>query len=406
MNPTSKASSMRLLALALLPVAALALAQRGPALAPPAAGDLVVGQLVAGVRTPAADVERRPLEFFQPLAADTRLEAAPPHLAESREYWQRVDGDALRAGYALALTAPGAVVLVSPAAGAEPLVRSQLAIDSNGSRLPLDRAGDTLVDAQALRAAGMEVAPGSVGFRLRPGFEADAALVVAGALGDYVLHVFEPASRDVASARAQADTVHAGGTVQVQVALAGGGRIEAASGVLVSPAGQAFDVDYAAAADGGLVGTVAVPAGAGGEPGLWDLRTSVAASGRAGAFQRDVRIAVAVVAPVARLNGEVERAVRRVDGALELRLGIEVASAGRYELRGVLHGSDGKGARVALGLAQAAAWLEPGTGTLALAFPVLSGGSVSGPFELRDLQLVDQTRIAVLERRALALRFD
>ena len=156
MNPTSKASSMRLLALALLPVAALALAQRGPALAPPAAGDLVVGQLAAGVRTPAADVERRPLEFFQPLAADTRLEAAPPHLAESREYWQRVDGDALRAGYALALTAPGAVVLVSPAAGAEPLVRSQLAIDSNGSRLPLDRAGDTLVDAQALRAAGME----------------------------------------------------------------------------------------------------------------------------------------------------------------------------------------------------------------------------------------------------------
>lgn len=406
MKSLSKASPMRLLALALLPLAGLALAQRGPALAPPVAGDLVPTQLTAGLRTPAADIERRPLEFFQPLAADTRLQAAPPHLAESREYWQRVDGDALRAGYALALTAPGAVVLVSPAAGAEPLVASQLAIDSRGERLPLEIAGETLVDAEALRAAGMAVAPGSVGFRLRPGLEADAALAVAGARGDYVLHVLEPHSRDVATARAAADTVHAGGVVQVAVALQGGARIEAASGVLVSPAGQAFDVDYAAGTDGGLVGTVALPAGVGGEPGLWDLRTSLAASGRAGAFQRDVRTAVAVVAPVARLDGTVERLVRRVDGAIELRFGIEVASPGRYELRGVLHGTDGKGERFPLGLAQAAAWLEPGTGTLVLAFPVLSNRSASGPFELRDLQLVDQARIAVLERRAHALAFD
>lgn len=77
MNPTSKASSMRLLALALLPVAALALAQRGPALAPPAAGDLVVGQLAAGVRAPAAEIERLPLTYFQPLAADTPWSPRP-----------------------------------------------------------------------------------------------------------------------------------------------------------------------------------------------------------------------------------------------------------------------------------------------------------------------------------------
>lgn len=406
MLKTSRASSLRLLTLALLPVAGLALAQRGPALAPPGAGDLVAGQLVAGVRAPLADVERSPLQFFQPLSADVRLESAPPHQAESREYWQRVDGLALRGGYALALTAPGAVVLVSPATGAEPLVRSQFAIASRSGAVALDQAADTLVDAAALQAAGMGVAPGSVGFRLRPGFEADARLVVAGASGDYVVHVLEPASADVATARALADTVHGGGTVQVQVALAGGARIEAATGVLLSPSGQAFDVGYTSAGDGGLLGTVALPAGAGGEPGLWDLRTSVAASGRAGAFQRDVRTAVAVVAPVARLDGAVERLVRRVDGAIELRFGIEVASPGRYELRGVLHGTDDKGALVPLGLAQAAAWLEPGTGTLALAFPVLSRGGVNAPFQLRDLRLFDQARMGLLERRELALSFD
>lgn len=298
------------------------------------------------------------------------------------------------------------MLLLSPGAGAEPLLASQLAIDSRGDRVPLEIAGETLVDAEALRAAGMAVAPGSVGFRLRPGYEADAALAVAGARGDYVLHVFEPGSRDVATARAGADTVHAGGTVQVQVALAGGGRIEAATGLLVSPGGQAFDVDYAIAADGGLVGTVALPAGVGGEPGLWDLRTSLAASGRAGAFQRDVRTAVAVVAPVARLNGGIERVVRRVDGAVELRIGIEVASASRFEVRGILYGTDDKGALVPLGLAQSAAWLEPGASELALAFPVLSRGGINPPFQLRDLRLYDQARMGLLERRELALTFD
>lgn len=406
MNKTSKASCLRLLILGLLPVAGLALAQRGPTLAPPVADDLVISQLASGVRAPVADIERSALSYFQPLSADTRLETAPPHQAESREYWQRVDGQVLRGGYALALTAPGAVVLVSPASGAEPLVRSQFAIVSRSGPVALDQAADTLVDAAALQAAGMGVAPGSVGFRLRPGFEADAALVVAGALGHYLVHVFEPGSADVVTARAVADTVHGGSTVRVQVALAGGARIEAATGVLLSPSGQAFDVVYTSASDGSLLGTVALPADVGGEPGLWDLRTSVAASGRAGAFQRDVRTAVAVVAPVARLNGAVERVVRRVDGAIELRFGIEVASVGRYELRGVLHGTDDKGALVPLGLAQAAAWLEPGTGTLALAFPVLSRDGINPPFQLRDLRLFDQARMGLLERRELALTFD
>lgn len=89
-------------------LAVAAQAQPAATLLPAAAGDLVAGRAVAVERSVPATLERAPLTYAQPLAAGDALAGVPAiHVAESREYWQRVDGVQLGQGYALALTAPG-----------------------------------------------------------------------------------------------------------------------------------------------------------------------------------------------------------------------------------------------------------------------------------------------------------
>lgn len=372
-------------------------------LQPAGAGDLVPTVLSTAPRRVVSDLERASVEFFQPLPADALLDVSPPPFqAESREYWQRVDDRQLRAGYALALTAPGAVVLLSPALGAEPLRIDQLVVLDGKARLAADAAVDTLVDDAALRAAGMEVQRGSLGFRLRADVSHDARIQVAGADGEYLLHVLEPASRDVLRLAGRADTVHAGSDVTVDVALLGGARMAASTGLLMAPDGRSWPLRFEA---GGRVGQVRVPTDAVAGPGLWDVRVMVAGQDGARAFQRDARIALAVVAPGARLDGAASLQ-RRADGARVTAFGLDVAVAGRYELRGVLYGRDRRGVTVPVGVAHVAAWLSPGQAALSLAWPAQAMSAASGPYEIRDLRLADQGQVALLERRAQALHFD
>lgn len=398
----TRSHSLILALAALLPVAAAAQDQR-LALQPTQDGDLVAAAAVATQRGREATVERAPLQFVQVLAADAALDPAPqPFLAESREYWQRVDGMRLREGYALALTAPGAVILVSPGPGADPLRREQFALASNGRGVDFGSATETLVDAEALHQAGMEVAAGSIGFRLRDGHERNAVLQVNGARGDYVLHVLEPRSAQVLSARSTRDTVHAGAPVEFELALAGGARFDGAMGLLAGPDGTVVEVAFSA--DGaGRRGRAVLPAQVTAQPGLWELRATVAALDGERAFQRDVRVALAVVAPTARLGGEVVAGPGSRGQGRTLDVAVEVGTAGRYELRTVLYGTDAGGHRVPMAELHSAAWLEPGQRSLRLNLPVAARAAARAPYELRDLRLTDQGAVALLERRAFAL---
>lgn len=405
------ANSMHLAlrAVALMPLLAMAtsLQAQSARLAATETGDLIPHRVVAAAGVSEnATTERTPIDYYQPIPADTALDDAPrPHLAESREYWQQVDATTLADGYALALTAPGAVVLLSPGVDADALHRGQIAIETGGRAQSLDVVSDTLVDSSHLQAAGMDVRAGSIGFRLQPGVEADARLRVTGARGTYLLHVLEPRSRHVASTQARADTIHAGSTIAFDVALHGGGAIDAATGVLVSPDGQTFDISYRS--EGATWrGQVTVPRGVATPPGLWDVRTSIAARAGEAAFQRDVRTAIAVVAPTARIAAVGSApTLGRAGAARALPFQVEVATAGRYELRGVVYGHDSRGESVPLGVVFSARWLEPGMRTLPLSLPA-DLATANGPLQIRDLRLTDQSRVALLERRAAGVQID
>src|SRR5687768_7444513 len=83
----------------------------------PAGGNDQVPTRLAALPAPAGQFERAPVSFSWALDPSDPLSTPDTHVAESRESWQTVEGSELARGVDLALTAPGAMIRVSPASG-------------------------------------------------------------------------------------------------------------------------------------------------------------------------------------------------------------------------------------------------------------------------------------------------
>lgn len=371
----------------------------------PAASDQVPTALVTAP-LPADESEHAPLAFAWALDPATALQPTGPYTAVSRSYWQQVDGAQLQRGLALPLTAPDAVIQLSPAAGARALPASALQVRDPAGHSRVARS----VDARQLQDTGM---PASEGSRmLRTGAAGGAGvyqLQSVQARGRYVVQVLEPNSPLRLDVQASQTQVLAGGTVQLQARLvdegAGAMRAGARRGglggeaLLVAPDGRSWPQRLVRARDGSLQAQVRVPEDVGTLQGLWELQVFAQADG----VLRDGKVAFAVARPTARFVGQAmpDPARRRVG------LPLQVAAAGRYEARGTLYASAADGRLRPVAQAHAAAWFDgPGPGTLVLPFDqaALPDG-YGAPYELRDLQLQDQSRMAPIESRAIALRF-
>lgn len=375
-------------------VASLSLSASAQVL-PAGATDQIPGALVA-LPAPAGDFERRSVAFSWALDPAAPLSPPAPLVAESREYWLPVDGAELARGVEVELTAPGALIRLSPGRGARGLRAADLQLTAQGRRVGLQR---TASDAE-LRAAGMDVVLGTAMVRV-----ADTAargphrLRVANARGRYVMHVFEPNSPVVLRAQASHNRVVAGAPVALEVSLSDAGRPlpATAEALLVAPDGRSTLVPVTPRGPGRLSATVRAPQAVTGAPGLWELQVFVAGAG----VQRDARTAFAIAAPTARLAG------RYVADRRGLRMGLPLAvgSPGRYEVRGTLHATARDGRLRPVSQAHAAAWFEPGRGLLTLAFdPAHLPAGYGAPFEVRGIELHDQTRLVPIETRTGAAR--
>jgi hypothetical protein len=382
-----------------LVVAALACSADAATLLPPAAGDQSPSALMA-LPAPAGTIERKPVAFAWALDPTAGLAAPAPHAAESREYWFVADAGELARGVDVSTTAPGAVIRLSPADG-------RARIDPGAVRLR--KAGKAIADAQAfaqrhdaatMRAAGLDVPDGSAVLRIAADQGAGTfRLQVPAATGRTLVHVFEPDSAYVLRAQAQRTNVLAGDVLEVASVLQrgqaklGGGELQ---GELVSPSGRRYPLGFH---DG--VARVAVPVDADTAPGLWEVQAYASYVADGVAVQREVRTAVQVSRPTARLTGD----YGFDPSALTLRLPLQVGSPGRYELRGTLYATGPDGVARPVAQAHSANWFAAGGGQLTLGF---GRGNVpagyGAPFEVRQLELNDQSRMGQLEVRALAVR--
>jgi hypothetical protein len=367
-------------------------------LLPSGQGDQVPGPLVA-LPVPAGVFEHKPVSFSWALDPTATLTAPSPHQARSREYWQSVDAAELQQGVPVRFSAPGALVRLSPAAGAAPVARSGLTLRDTANR---PARLQSVADAEQLQAAGMAVDGGTLVARLAPEQAAgDYRLSAPTARGRYLVHVFEPRSDVVLTAQARADRALVGSTVAVDLGIARGSRPVPglqAQAMLVAPDGRSYPAQVGSAGGGKLTASARIPQVAPATPGLWELHVFANAQG----IQRDARTAFAVVQPTARFDG----AAGINAGALRVALPVQAASKGRYEARGTLYATGPDRVLRPIAQAHSAAWLEQARGMLVLDFEQAQVPKGYGaPFELRQLELHDQTRMMPLEVRTRALRF-
>lgn len=354
-------------------------------------------------------IERAPVTFAWALDPTQALAAPVPFVASSRSYWEMVDAATLQRGLDLPLTAPDAVIQVSPVQGARALAPEQWEVRDPAGVLAVDK----VVDAQQLRAAGMRVGQGSA--MVRTGSSAAVGnyrLQSAQAQGRYVVQVLEPNSTVALQLQADRQQVLAGGSVALTARLLDdGGSAALATGraaaralpaggeaLLVAPDGRSWPVPLVAGKDG-LRARVTIPQDIGRVQGLWELQAFVSANG----VQRDAKVAFAVAQPTARFSGQVA-----VDSARRaVSLPLQIGAPGRYEARGTLYATGPDGQLHPVAQAHSAAWFDK-AGSAELQLPFASVALPRGyaaPFELRDLQLQDQGRMAPIESRAVAVKF-
>ena len=378
-----------------------ALASTGQAanLLPPGEGDASPSRLVAAP-LPAGEFERQPVSFAWALDPMAELSRPAPHLAESREYWIQADAAELQRGLSIDTTAPGAVIRLSPVDGRAAVDPSLLQVSKAGRRIAQPQSFQRSANAAQLRAAGMDVPDGSAVVQLaREHGQGRFQLQLPKARDRYLVHVYEPDSPYVLKAQAARGQLLAGETLEVAAVMQRGARALPGGelqGQLVSPSGRSYPLAF-----GGGKTRLTVPLEAADQPGLWEVQLFAGQIQDGASVQRDARTAVEITRPTARLAG----AYAFNAGTLRFDLPVQVAAEGRYELRGTLYATGRDGVSRPVSQAQAADWLRPGQRRLSLAFG--RGHVPTGygpPYELRFLELKDQTRMGTLETRELALR--
>lgn len=385
--------------IACLVTLAFSSAQAGTLL-PPGAADQQPSQLIAAP-LPKGDFERQPVAVAWAMDPAAELSTQAPHLAQSREYWAAVDGSQLKSGFPLTTTAPGALVRISPEIRAKSgaVDPGEVRLLRNGQPLPAS-AFKRLATTEQLQKAGMDVSDGTVIVQLDDSVgQGRFQLQLGKASGRYLVHVFEPRSDLVLVAQSERGRLLAGDTVEVATSLQKGDSALAGGVVqaqLVSPSGQSWPL---AVSKGKAVGQL--PLDADPTPGLWEVQLFAGAASKDGPVQRDARTAIEVSRPTARLGG----GYAFDPGAVKFSLPVQVAAPGRYELRGVLYATGPQGALQPVAQAHSASWFDAGERKLDLAFgPGNLPMGYGAPFELRFLELKDQTRLGTLETREVALR--
>jgi hypothetical protein len=389
----------------------VASAQNRIALAPLAGGDLAASELQAPLGLKAAVLPTEPASMSWGLDPQKALDLNPaPFVARSREYFLDLSAAELRHGIDLPTDGAGALVRLNPAPGSKgsaPIDPLRVSIITADKRTFAQGTGfDQMASANQLKAAGSPFVEGTTAFRLNSEVGAGTHRLRVEGLHDggrYVVHVFDQNSPVELVLSTNRGTYLSGQNLVVKARLAGGLPAHKVEGFVTSPAGRAWPLTFEPAGKGLFRATLLLDGLETPTPGLWEAHVS--ATGGKGRAQtlRQSRTAFDVAVASARLNGE----VALVSGieALAIRLGVESAALGRYEIRGVLFGTTGDGQMLPAAVAHSADTLHSGHGSLVLSFDTAAAqaAGLGAPYEVRDLRLMDQGTMGLLHQQRVGL---
>lgn len=366
--------------------------------------DLIPSSLIdaKSMAAPGSHQETQPLRMSWVLPTDSVITAQQPFVRESKEYWTTVSASALSKGAIIRTTSTGAVVRLSPIGPVQNNLLDPLSVEvrAHGESFLRGKGFANAANVAELNASGAAFSAGTVAFTLKAEVGSGAIeIVLPNARQDYLVHVFEPNSTQVLSLTTDRLIAMHGSMLKVIARMNKGDAVDAIEGSIVSPAGVQSELSFKRQRDGSYVANVRHDGVSGAADGLWEIHAF--ASGKGGDVQRDARTAIASAAPRAKLAGSGSNQRDR-NGALHVKLETQVGASGRYELRGTLYGVDKRtGVVRPAAMAHAAAVLDSGSQSLELVYDAktMREAGVRAPFQVRELTLIDQSSLSVIELR-------
>lgn len=330
--------------------------------------------------------------------------------SESVEYWQNITGAELNKGLEIATAAPGALVRISEKAGPSQIGRAQKAlkgieplalevITPNGKKMANGSAMALKASPQTLRDAGSPFPNGTTGFQLKESLgHGKFTLRNAKAMSpstEYVMHVFDKYSSKRLSVTREQSSYKVGDTLSLHGDLTNnykGMKINSLKGFVMSPSGDVMPLAVQKGVDGQFRADLALTQKAE-YGGLYEAYIDASSLENGHEIKRRVKTAFAITNPTA--------SMRTVSGTLEfgLPVSINVREAGRYEVRGVLYGTNAQGKLTPFMASSSAQWLNQGKRGLNLEFDqsIIAASGLSAPYEVQHLQLFDQSRMGSLQ---------
>lgn len=380
-------------------------------IAKPAKGDLAAAEVVSvQAKQVAPSTERIAVSWPIDSGVEVDLDAAPA-ASESKYFRREVTTMDLSVGVELPLSAPGALVQITPGGDSARDINNALepmdliVVSPQGDLYDKGSAMAHLAGARELAKGENHPLPhGASAFRIKDELGAGVFTLFAENLAHkrhdrYVIQVLEKQSDVALSLQPERSVFFTKGEVAVNLSLTVGKvAVENASfrAKLVAPNGRAFPMDVK---NGRAFATVP-EMNFSGVDGLWEVL--VDAEGQVGKLPaaRFGRTAFSVTAPTARLTGYAE--LLDDAHALEAAVELEVGVAGRYELRGLLYGHNAEGKLVPVAVGHVADQLEAGISELILSFDRghAADADTRAPFVVKDLRVIHQDRLSLVHRQS------
>jgi len=379
---------------------------------------------LAGAKFAEVDVatERETVSFSWAVNPNQAISATQQtYRAQSQQYWLDVSTAKLAGGVSLHTTSTQALIRLSPIGESQAkssLNRSQLVIEQAGRQLSGSAAVETFAAESELKAAGVDFGAGTIAFRLKQDINpGEFTLRIDGLSKNsqssgYIVHVFEPNSVSSLNLKSATQRYQLGQQVDLDLSLdhwQGKVSVDDFQGYLSSQNGKdVLPLSFSLNNKGGWTATAQTRQMSFAQAGLWEANIFLDTQDGAKRLLRDAKTAVSITAASARLDGGFSVSqVEHLSDGIQMNLSVEAAAAGRYEVRGVLYGTDYKNQLVPIAVSNTAAWLEQGKGSLALSFDqeLLSKAQAFAPYEIRHLTLNDQGRLQTLwhQHRAFTL---
>ncbi|HFC30833.1 MAG TPA: DUF4785 family protein, partial [Oceanospirillales bacterium] len=127
--------------------------------------------------------------------------------------------------------------------------------------------------------------------------------------------------------------------------------------------------------------------------GLWEVHVFAKSNDKNTEIMRDAQTSFAVNLNTAAFTNDLNLQENK------LTLGVNVGVEGRYEVRGVLMGTNKAGQLQPIGMTMVAAWLNTGTQSINLPLDksLIDESNLSAPFVIKNVQLTNQTYLAPVQ---------